>query len=205
MNKRKVVLIIGVLILVISVPVAILVLKQGAIFKLGAQTVNKAENVQVVNITEKSATITWTTQKATQGLINYGISPTNLTLVQIESSPAINHQINLINLLPATTYFFTIKIGNQTFDNNGQPFTFTTKTKATFPSPSPSPSPSPISTPTPTSKPTTTSSPTLSPPSSLTEEGFQTAIGTNNPTYDLNKDGIVNTADLLLFRQQQNK
>jgi len=192
MNKGKIFLIIGILILIISVPTAIIFLKQRTIFKLGAQTVNKPENIQITNITEKSATITWITSKATQGVINYGILPTNLTLVQPENSPAINHQVNLTNLLPATTYFFIIKIANQAFDNNGQPFTFTTK-EALSALP---PTPSPKSTPTPSS--TTTLS-------SLTEEGFQSAIGTNNTNYDLNKDGIVNTADLLLFRQQQNK
>jgi len=197
MSKNKIFLIIGILILIISVPAAIIVLKQQVVFKLGAQTVNKPENIQIVNITEKSATLTWTTSKATQGIVNYGISPTNLTLVQPENSPAINHQVNLTNLLPATTYFFTIKIGNQTFDNNGQPFTFTTK--SALPSPTITPTPTPIP------KPTINPSPSPSPSSSLTEEDFQAAMGTNNPTYDLNKDGIVNTADLLLFRQQQNK
>jgi len=197
MTKNKIFLIIGVLILLIGIPAAILVLKQQTVFRLGAQTVNKPENIQIINITEKTATITWTTPKATQGVINYGVSPTNLTLVQLENSPAINHQVNLINLLPATTYFFTIKIGNQTFDNNGQPFTFTTKSAL----PSSTPTPIPTSIPKPTISPSSPSSPA----SSLTEKDFQSAIGTNNPTYDLNKDGIVNTADLLLFRQQQNK
>jgi hypothetical protein len=195
MSKNKIFLIIGVLILIIGIPAAIIVLKQQTVFKLGAQTYNKPENIQIVNITEKSATITWTTSKATQGVINYGISPANLTLVHPENFPAINHQVQLVNLLPATTYFFTIKIGNQTFDNNGQPFTFITK-PVTIP---PTPTLTPI--PTPTSKQT----PEISPTPPLTEEGFQEEMGTNNPTYDLNKDGIVNTADLLLFRQQQNK
>jgi len=185
MNKRKIFLIIGILILLISVPAAVIVLKGQTIFKLGAQTVNKPENVQVTNITEKTATITWTTSKATQGAISYGLSPSNLTLVQSEISPAINHQVNLTNLLPGNNYFFVIKIADSTFDNNGQPFTFTTKTKEATPTP--------------------TSTPTPSSPPSLTEEELQSAIGTNNPTYDLNKDGVVNTLDLLLFRQQQNK
>jgi len=186
MSKRKIFLIIGILILLISVPGAIFVLKQQAIFKLGAQTTNKPENVKVSNITEQTATITWTTQKATQGVISYGLSATNLTLVQPESTPAINHQVTLNNLLPENTYFFVIKISDKAFDNSGQPFTFTTKAKELTPSP--------------TSTPPT---PALIP--SLTEEDFQSVMGTSNPTYDLNKDGIVNTFDLLLFRQQQNK
>jgi len=183
MNK-KIFLIIGVLILLISVPVAILLLKQPAIFRLGAQTSEKPTGVQIINITQQEATITWTTQKPSQGVINYGISPNNLTLLQPETTPAINHQIKLTSLLPEATYFFVIKIGDNIFDNNGQPFTFTTKPKEII-----------VSTPTP--------SPT--PPRSLTENDIQEALGTNNPIYDLNKDGIVNTLDLLLFRQRQDK
>ena len=178
MDKRKIFLIVGILILLVSVPAAVFVLKQQTIFKLGAQTTNKPENVQVTNITEQTATITWTTQKATQGLVSYGISPTNLTLIQPESAPAINHQVNLAGLLPGSNYFFVIKVGDETFDNNGQPYTFTTKPREVTPTPSPTPA------------------------VSLTEEGLEAAMGTSNPTYDLNKDGIVNTLDLLLFRQQ---
>jgi len=191
MSKRKIFLVIGILILIISVPVAIFSLKNKTIFKLGAQPTNKPENIQIINLTEQSATITWTTQKATQGVINYGLSPTNLTLIQAENTPAINHQLNLTNLLPGNTYFFVIKIADNIFDNNGQPFTFTTKSKELKPTPTFTPTPTLIPSPTPTT--------------SLTEEGIQSAIGTNNPVYDLNKDGIVNTFDLLLFRQQQNK
>ena len=179
MNKRKIFIIIGVLILLLGVPAAILVLKQQTVFKLGAQTVEKPENIQVADTTEQSATITWTTPKATQGIISYGLSPTNLTLVQPENAPAINHQLTIANLLPGSNYFFVIKIANKTFDNNGQPFTFTTKAREITPSPTAIPS--------------------------LTEKDLQKAMETNNPAYDLNKDGIVNTLDLLLFRQQQNK
>ncbi len=178
MDKRKIFLIIGILILLISVPAAVFILRQQTIFRLGAQVQNKPESVNVSNITEQTATITWTTQKAVQSLVSYGLSPTNLTLIQPEAAPAINHQINLTGLLPGSNYFFVIKAGDKTFDNNGQPYTFTTKPKEVLPTPSPTPT------------------------ASLTEEGLEAAMGTSNPVYDLNKDGIVNTLDLLLFRQQ---
>jgi hypothetical protein len=182
MNKKKIFLIIGVLILIISVPLAVIFLNQKTIFKLGAQSQDRPENVQILSITEREATIAWNTQKPTQGLINYGSSPSNLTLIQAETSPVINHRVNLLGLLPGTNYFFVIKINDKTFDNNGQPFSFTTKIREVSPTPIPPKQETP-----------------------LTEEGFQTMLGTNNPTYDLNKDGIVNTLDLLLFRERQNK
>jgi len=180
MGKKKIFLFIGILILLISVPATILILKQQTVFKLGAQSSDEPTNIQITNLTERTATVVWTTQRATQGMISYGLSPNNLTLVQIENAPAVNHHIILSNLLPENTYFFVIKTADKTFDNNGQPFTFTTK-------------------------PQETTSPTTAPAPPISEEKLQSAMGTNDPNYDLNKDNIVNTLDLLLLREQKNK
>ncbi len=188
MLKKRIFLVISLLILLLGIPAGIILLNNRTIFRLKATNNNQPENVMIYEITDSSATISWTTKTATQGLINYGLSPTNLTLVQPEVAPAINHQVKLTRLLSGSTYYFTIKIGEDYFDNKGQPFTFMTRTKETTPTPTPIP---------------TISSPTSSPTPLLTEEGFQEEMGTNNPTYDLNKDGVVNILDLLLFRQQK--
>lgn len=180
MNRKKIILIIGLVILLISVPLGVVLLKEQTIFHLGAQDPNQPANVSQTAVSDQSATITWTTKNPVQSLVSYGISPTNLTLIQPETAPAINHQINLTGLLPGSNYFFVIKVEKTTFDNNGQPYTFTTKTKE-------------IAAP--------TLAPTGIPTLAFTEEGFQAAMGTSNSTFDLNKDGVVNTLDLMLFRQ----
>ncbi len=180
MGKTKIYLIVGLLFLLGSVVAGILLMRQKISFRLGAQDPNKPESVQVSAITEQSATITWTTKNPTQGLVSYGLTATNLSLIQPESSPAVNHQVALMRLLPGSTYFFVIKSESQTFDNNGQPYTFNTLAKENTPTPT-----EPIK------------------PLTLTEEGLQAAMGTDNQVYDLNKDGIVNTLDLLLLRQEQ--
>lgn len=172
MGNKKIFLIIGIFLLAISIPAAIFLLGKQTIFRLGAQTPNKPDNIQIAEITEQTATITWTTKSPTQGLVGYGLSPANLSLIQPEVAPAVNHRLNLVGLLPGSNYFFVIKEGEKTFDNNGQPYTFTTKAKEATPA------------------------------KTLTEEGLQAAMGTNNPEYDLNKDGVVNTLDLLLLREQ---
>lgn len=179
---KKTYIIVGLLFLLASIVVGILLMGQKISFRLGAQDPNKPENVQVSAITEQSATITWTTKNPVQGLISYGLSSTNLTLIQPENSPAVNHQVSLSRLLPGSAYFFVIKVENKIFDNNGQPYTFNTGAKENTPTPT-----EPIK------------------PLSLTEEGLQAAMGTDNQTYDLNRDGIVNTLDLLILRQEQPK
>lgn len=173
--KGKIFLIVGILILLLGIPAGIFLISQKTGFRLGAKNSNSPENLQIMNITDQSATISWTTKNPVQGFISYGISPTNLTLIKPESAPAINHQINLEKLMAGSSYFFTIKVGETVFDNDGQPYTFTTLTQQITPTP------------------------TVFIPK-LTEEGMQAVMGTNNPIYDLNQDGVVNSVDLLLLR-----
>jgi len=181
-NKGKIFLIIGLVVLLLGIPLGIIFLGGRTSFRLGATDPNQPESVKVSAITENSAIVSWTTKSAVQGLISYGLSATNLTLIQPETSPTANHQVELTRLLPQSNYYFVIKVGEKVFDNNGQPFSFITQTKKeTQASPTP----------------------TVKTPSSLNENDLEAAMGTNNPMYDLNKDGIVNTLDLLLFRQRQ--
>jgi ABC-type uncharacterized transport system permease subunit len=174
-KTKKILLIIGILILVLGVPAGVFLLKQQTIFHLGAQSSNQPENVQVADITDQSATINWTTKSASQGLVSYGLSADNLTLIQPEAAASINHQVILRGLLAGSNYFFIIKADEKTFDNNGQPYSFTTKIKQISPTPTVRP---------------------------LNEAGLEAAMGTANTTYDLNRDGIVNSLDLLILRQQ---
>lgn len=182
MNKGKIFLIIGLVILLLGIPLGIIFLGSRTSFRLGATDPNKPENVRVSGITENSAAVSWTTKSAVQSLVSFGLSTDNLTLIQPETSPTASHQLELTRLLPQSNYYFVIKVGEKVFDNNGQPFSFITLAKKEI-----------LPSPTPTTK----------IPASLNETDLEAAMGTNNPIYDLNKDGIVNTLDLLLFRQRQ--
>lgn len=179
MEKKQILLILGIAILLIGIPVGIILVSRPLGFRLGAKDPNKPENVSVSNIAAQNVTVTWTTSSAVQGGVSYGLSTNSMTLFKPEAGPAVNHSVSLDGLVAASKYYFVIKAGGQTFDDEGQSFTFTTA-QAKAP------------TPTPTTP-------------SLTEAGFLAAMGTTNSTYDLNKDGIVNTLDLELFRQQQTK
>ena len=177
MVRRKIFLIIGLLILLIGVPLGIYLVSQSATFRLGAQDPNQPENVQVANINQNSAKISWTTPQAAQSLISYGLSTNNLTLIQSESTPTTNHQVTLLRLRDNSRYFFVIKVGQKTYtDEDNQPYNLTTLSKVASPIPSPT---TPV----------------------LSETGLKAAMGTSNTSYDLNKDGIVNFLDLQLFRR----
>lgn len=79
------------------------------------------------NVTDTTAELYWTTQDETQGLIQYGTNPTELTLIAPEVTSSKEHIQNLTLLQPSTTYYFRIKIGDKEFDNGGVPWTFGTK------------------------------------------------------------------------------
>jgi hypothetical protein len=82
------------------------------------------------DITTNSAKLSWTTDQETQGVIEYGSSPTSLNLFAPESQKQKNHTVEVTLLSPATSYYFQIRIGDTKFDNGGVPWTFSTKLTA---------------------------------------------------------------------------
>lgn len=80
------------------------------------------------NVTDSSAQIYWSTQNETQGLVQYGTNPTELSLIAPEVIGSREHTIDLTLLKPNTTYYFNLRIGDKEFDNGGTPWTFATKT-----------------------------------------------------------------------------
>lgn len=78
-------------------------------------------------ITTNSAKLSWTTDQETQGVIEYGSSPTSLNLFAPEPQKQKNHTVEITLLSPATSYYFQIRIGETKYDNGGVPWTFSTK------------------------------------------------------------------------------
>lgn len=89
------------------------------------------------NVGDTSAEIYWTTQDETQGILQYGTNPTELTLIAPEVTSSKEHIQNLSLLQPASTYYFRIKVGDKEFDNGGLPWTFATKESGATASPEP--------------------------------------------------------------------
>lgn len=110
--------------------------------------------VIISEITQNSATISWTTAVETQAVIEYGTSATALNFFAPEAQRSKKHQVDLTLLSPSTTYYFQIRIGDKKYDNGGVPWTFTTKSATatsslTTPTISPTSSIAPTNTPTP--------------------------------------------------------
>lgn len=85
-------------------------------------------DVIVSDITKSTASIVWTTDKDTQAVIEYGLSPDELSLFSPELSAKKDHSADLTLLTPSTTYYFQMRVGGVVYDNAGVPWTFTTHT-----------------------------------------------------------------------------
>ncbi|MFV9676957.1 MAG: fibronectin type III domain-containing protein, partial [Methanosarcinales archaeon] len=64
-------------------------------------------NVTATNITDKSATIKWTTDEIATSLVKYG-KTLGIYTESKEESRVINHTIDLTGLLPDTCYYFVV-------------------------------------------------------------------------------------------------
>jgi len=209
MKNKKTILMAGGGILAIVV-VGIVVWQMGAIRTFFGEATGgaKPQGVRVANISANSAAISWQTTEPVVGQVEYGTTPGSFLLRATETSPTTNHNVSLSPLLPETIYYFRIRVGEEIYDDNGAPYSFTTK-EAVAKMPSPGVSPAlPLISPTvvisrPTATPTQNLSPVTSPTEKYTLDDFKKAFGTSNAEFDINKDGVVNSADWVLYQEQE--
>jgi len=169
------------------------VLSMGKIrtFLGGAAAGSTPEGVRVTNITANSATVIWQTTKSVAGQIEYGTTPGSFLLRNTETAQTSDHSLVLSPLLPETIYYFRIRIGEEVYDENGAPYSFTTKGAV-------------ASVPTlPTSTPlaSVTEAPSATVSAQYTLDDFQAKFGSSNSEFDINKDGVVNSADWILYQE----
>ncbi len=60
---------------------------------------------------DRSAVITWTTDKPAPNVVYYGTSPRSLSQTAEGREASTYHRVNLLNLSPETTYFFQVETG----------------------------------------------------------------------------------------------
>lgn len=77
-----------------------------------------ALNVKAVQVGSNNAVITWETKDDTQGRVQYGTDPQNLS-ISAEASSGKTHNVPLTLLTPNTPYYFLVAIGNAVCDTAG--------------------------------------------------------------------------------------
>lgn len=84
-------------------------------------------DVVISNIEKNSVRTSWATGVDTQGVVEYGTTPTSLNFFAPEATKSKSHNLDLTLLSPNTTYYFDIRVGDKKYDNGGVPWSFTTK------------------------------------------------------------------------------
>lgn len=125
-NKSKVKTIIVVFILLLVGVLGVLGLSTAKTYLSGAAAGVEPKGVSVV-VQARQATITWTSEKASMGVVEYGTSPASLLLRAPETDLITSHSMVLSPLKPGLSYYFRVRVGDEVFDNNGIPYSFKTK------------------------------------------------------------------------------
>lgn len=76
----------------------------------------------------RSATVTWSSDDESMGIVEYGTTPASLLLRAVETAEVTSHSLALTPLKPGVTYYYRIRVGDEVFDNNGIPYSFKTGT-----------------------------------------------------------------------------
>lgn len=134
-----------------------------------------------------SATLTWSSDKETIGIVEYGTNPASLILRIEETASSMNHDVTLNNLRPGITYYYRVRVGEEIFDNSGAQYSF--KTNGT-----PESSVADSISPTPALLPSVNILKPTVVPSPISTNSSATNVSCNRTT-DYNKDGIVNSLD----------
>lgn len=118
--------------ILLAIPLAIgaFFLTQGALTRAGSVA---PTDVLVTKISESTATIIWTTDKESAGVVEYGTSPSQLVFFAPEATSKSQHSVELTLLQSKTPYYFVIRIGDEVYKKEGLPYTFTTKGSTDLP------------------------------------------------------------------------
>lgn len=171
-NVKTIVILVVVLVVIV---LGVLGMRTVRTFMSGATSDLEPSGVTAVSAADgKTATVSWTSNKASLAKVEYGTTAASLVLMATENESVISHKVSLTSLKPNTTYYYRIRIGEEVFDNSGIPWTFKTKGEGDA-----------TATPTAIVSPTVSSVPLAS--SSATE--CKTGV-------DYNNDGVINSFDL---------
>lgn len=127
-NRATLPTILGLIVLIVGVLAGVTLINSRQIFKIGANTEATPKNVRVSNITNSSATITWTSDIESVGFIKWGKSELSLSKVALEEGEekSFVHSVNVLGIDPNSKIFFKINSEGKDYDNDGITWSLTT-------------------------------------------------------------------------------
>jgi len=185
-NKKNLKTIIIVFVLFLAGIASVLGISRVKTYLGGAQADEEPGNVQV-QAQDTSATVSWQTDKAVLGTIEYGTNQASLLLRAPESQPATIHRVALSPLKSDIVYYYRIRIGETLYDNNGVPFSFRTKAATVVVEPTLAPTTTPV-----------VGEDDCTLVKVCTQSVFEGKMGGSDCQYDFDENGTINTRDWML-------
>lgn len=135
MKKNKIPVILGLAILTIGLIAGVFLVQNIQIFNPKASPESSPKDVRISNISDASFTISWTTDKKTQGFVKWGKTDSSLNQVAEDNinDLSFTHTATIRNLSTSTNYFFKIGVGETQYDNNGVAWQVKTGPKVSAP------------------------------------------------------------------------
>ncbi len=120
MNKTRIPTILGLAVLILGLALGVVLVNNRQYFVLRADPVVIPKNVRISNITDKSLTVSWVTDKASLGFVRVYSTNKLFPMVYGEQNvhPKLTHYVTLNNLDKDTNYTFTVVSNGQEFYNN---------------------------------------------------------------------------------------
>lgn len=138
---KRIPTLLGIGLIILGVVFTNVVVKNQTNLNSKASNSEEPQNIKVTNLSDDSFTITYQTDAAVTGSVNYGknkeLGNTELDDLDKEKgefSPKNIHSITVKKLAPGTKYYLAIVSGQKTFLNNGIPFTISTASGISSPS-----------------------------------------------------------------------
>lgn len=131
-NKR-IPTIFGIGLVVLGIVLTTVIVRIQTSLRSNAGASQEPQNVKVTNLSDSSFTITYQTDAAATGSVNYGKSK-ELGNIQLEDLPKNVHSITIEKLDPSTKYYLVVVSSQNTFLNNGAPFEISTGPSISSPS-----------------------------------------------------------------------
>lgn len=128
---KKIPTLLGLLIITIAIGITTVLVGQNTFFVQQASPTTNPQGLRITNISDSSFTVSYTTSGPFLGSLNFG-KDQNLGQTASDDKDkgsVVEHQIHSFtvkNLSPSTKYFFSVVSGQDTYLNNGVPYTVTT-------------------------------------------------------------------------------
>lgn len=119
----------AIFILVLGVGMGVFLVSREQNYRLGAAPETAPYDVKISNVTNTSFSVSWVTDKAVTGAVNWGETAAVGT-IRASNDVSRTHFFTITGISPGRTYFFKINSGGKLYDDSGAPWTAQTATTA---------------------------------------------------------------------------